>query len=231
MIVADLAAHDAHQLTAQLRQLQRQFVEAFERYFTHRGGFQRLCRHRVLFGVHARQADQFAGQVEAGELFLTGVAQAEGLEGARTDCVDRIEGIALAEQKFAFFQRPATFDDFVQRIHVFQIQRKWQTQRGQAAILAMGLVMRAQFYWLGHFFNPCGKTHIRRKGNPAEDIEASTRRFCRRPLDHPGKALAAVLFQVRIKHHAHRAHQQTAGRQHDDFVAIQLNQAVLGHAL
>ncbi|MNT01914.1 hypothetical protein D3C72_1364010 [compost metagenome] len=185
----------------------------------------------MLFGVHARQADQFARQVETGELFFTGIAQVEGLECAGAYRVNRVERVALAEQKLTLFQWAATFDDLVQRVHVFQIQRKWQTQRGQAAILAMGLVMRAQFYWLGHFFNPCGKTHIRRKGNPAEDIEASTRRFCRRPLDHPGKALAAVLFQVRIKHHAHRAHQQTAGRQHDDFVAIQLNQAVLGHAL
>ncbi|MNZ90823.1 hypothetical protein D3C78_1097940 [compost metagenome] len=119
----------------------------------------------MLFGVHARQADQFAGQVEAGELFFTGVAQAEGLEGAGTDSVDRIEGIALAKQKLAFFQRPAALDDFVQRIHVFQIQRKRQAKRGQAAILAMGLTMSALFYWLGHFFNPCGNSHIRRKGN------------------------------------------------------------------
>ena len=114
----------------------------------------------MLLGVHAGQADQFARQMEAGELLFAAVAQAEGLQGAGAYCVNGIESVALAEQELALFQRAATFNDFVQRIHVFQIQRKWQAQGGQAAILAMGLVMSAQFYWLGHFFNPCGKnTH------------------------------------------------------------------------
>jgi hypothetical protein len=104
--------------------------------------------------------------VEAGDLFFAAVAQAEGLQRAGAYCINGIEGVTLAEQKLAFFQRATTFNDFVQRIHVFQIQRKWQAERGQAAILAMGLVVSAQFDWLGHFLNPCGKTHIRRKGNP-----------------------------------------------------------------
>ncbi|ALQ02489.1 hypothetical protein AK973_2040 [Pseudomonas brassicacearum] len=30
----------------------------------------------------------------------------------------------------------------------------------------MGLVVGAQFDWLGHFLNPCGKSRIRRKGTP-----------------------------------------------------------------
>ncbi|MNI57620.1 hypothetical protein D3C73_1126920 [compost metagenome] len=120
----------------------------------------------MLFGVHARQPDQFARQVEAGELFFAAIAQVEGLQGAGAHGVDRVEPVALAEQKLALFQRASPFDDFVQRIHIFQIQRKWQTQRGQAAILAMCLGVSAQFYWLGHFFNPCGKTHISCKGNP-----------------------------------------------------------------
>ncbi len=118
--------------------------------------------------------------MEASELFFAGIAQAEGFQGAGAHGVNRVELVALAEQELTLFQRAASFDDFVQRIHIFQIQRKWQAQRGQAAILAVGLSVSAQFYWLGHFFNPCGKTHIRRKGNPLQDIEASARRICRR---------------------------------------------------
>jgi hypothetical protein len=49
--------------------------------------------------------------------------------------------------------------------------------------------------------------------------------------DHSGKALAAVLLQIRIKHHAHRAHQQAPGRQYGDSITVEPDQAVLGHAL
>jgi hypothetical protein len=122
--------------------------------------------------------------METGELFFAAIAQAEGLQGAGAYCINGIERVALAKQEFAFFQRATTFDDIVQRIHVFQIQRKWQAERGQAAILTMGLVMSAQLYWLGHFFNPCGKTRIRRKGTPREDIRTSLRQFNRKALDH-----------------------------------------------
>ncbi|MNE32491.1 hypothetical protein D3C80_1261060 [compost metagenome] len=175
LVVADFTAHHPHQLTAQLRQLQGQFIKALEGDFADRGGFQRLGGHRMALGVHAGQADQFARQVEAGDLLFAAVAQAEGFQGARAYCKDGIENVALAEQELAFFQWAATFDDVVQRIHVFQIQRKWQAKWCQAAILAMSLVMSAQFNWLGHFLDPCGKTHIRRKGNLRKDLEASLR--------------------------------------------------------
>jgi hypothetical protein len=37
----------------------------------------------------------------------------------------------------------------------------------------VSLAVSAQFDWLGHFLNPCGKTHIRRKGNALGGSEAS----------------------------------------------------------
>ncbi|MNI57619.1 hypothetical protein D3C76_1473530 [compost metagenome] len=40
-----------------------------------------------------------------------------------------------------------------------------------------------------------------------------------------------VLRKVGIEHHAHRAHHQATCRQHRDAFAIELNQAILGHAL
>nr|BFE90099.1 hypothetical protein GCM10020185_06350 [Pseudomonas brassicacearum subsp. brassicacearum] len=103
LIVTDFPAHDPHQLAAQLRQLYGQLVQAIEGNFAHRGGFQRLGRDRMGLGVHAGQAHQFAGQVEAGELFFAAIAQVEGLQGARAHRIDRIEGIALAKQEFTFF--------------------------------------------------------------------------------------------------------------------------------
>jgi len=176
LVVTNLAAHHAHQLAAQLRQLQGQFIQALERNFAHRRGFQGLGRHRMNLGVHPRQPDQLAWQVETGDLLFAAVAEAEGLQRARAYCIDGIKLVALAKQKLAFFQWAAAFDDVVQRIHVFQIQRKWQAEGGQAAILAMGLAVSAQFDWLGHFLNPCGKTHIRRKGNALGGSEASVYR-------------------------------------------------------
>ena len=173
LVVANFPAHHAHQLAAQLRQLQGQFIQALERDFTHRGGFQGLGRHRVNLGVHARQPDQLAGQVETGDLFFAAIAQAEGFQRARTYCINGLKLVALAKQELTFFQRATTFNNLVQRFHVFQIQRKWQAEGGQAAILAMSLAMSAQFNWLGHFLNPCGKTHIRRKGTALGDDPAS----------------------------------------------------------
>jgi hypothetical protein len=131
----------------------------------------------MFLGVHAGQADQFARQVETGDLFFAGVAQAEGLQGAGAYCINGIEGVTLAEQELAFFSgRPRlTISSSASMSSRF---RKWQAERGQAAILAMGLVVSAQFDWLGHFLNPCGKTHISRKGNPREDIQASLGRDC-----------------------------------------------------
>jgi hypothetical protein len=111
--------------------------------------------------------------VEAGDLLFAAIAQAERLQGARAYCIDGIELVTLAKQKLAFLQWATTFNDFVQRIHVFQIQRKWQAEGRQAAILAVSLAVSAQFNWLGHFLNPCGKTHIRRKGTALRDYQAS----------------------------------------------------------
>ncbi|MNH21032.1 hypothetical protein D3C79_808240 [compost metagenome] len=89
--------------------------------------------------------------MEAGDLLFAAVAEAEGFQGAGTYCVDRAEIVTLAEQELAFFQRSPTLDDFIQCIHVFQVERQRQAQGGQAAVLAMGLVVWAQFDWLGHF--------------------------------------------------------------------------------
>ncbi|MNY81594.1 hypothetical protein D3C86_2232300 [compost metagenome] len=61
--------------------------------------------------------------MEAGDLFFTAVAEAEGLQGAGAHGKYRIESVALTEQELALFQRAAAFYDVVQRIHVFQIQR------------------------------------------------------------------------------------------------------------
>ncbi|MNQ60217.1 hypothetical protein D3C85_744890 [compost metagenome] len=122
LVVADFPAHDAHQLPAQLRQLDREFVQALERDLAHRGGFQGLGGDRVELGVHAGEADQLAGQVEAGDLFFAGVGDGEGLEGAGAHGENRAEGIALAEQEFTLLQGTAALDDLVQRVHVFQVQ-------------------------------------------------------------------------------------------------------------
>ena len=151
----------------------QQLIQTLEWNFAHRRRLQGLGRHRVNLGVHPRQPDQLAGQVETGDLFFAAIAEAEGLQCARAYCIDGIKLVALAKQKLAFFQWAAAFDDVVQRIHVFQIQRKWQAEGGQAAILAVSLAVSAQFDWLGHFLNPCGKTHIRRKGNVLGGMEAS----------------------------------------------------------
>src|SRR5450830_1436463 len=113
--------------------------------------------------------------MKAGDLFFAAVTQAEGLQRPGAHGIDRAERVALTKQELAFLQWSATLDDFVQRIHVLQVQRKWQAERGQAAILAMGLTVGAQFHGVGHFLNPCGKTHIRRKGNPARVTRASLR--------------------------------------------------------
>jgi hypothetical protein len=130
--------------------LHRKLVKPLEGDFTHRSGFLGLGRYRVGLGIHARQADQFAGQVEARDLLFAAVAEAEGFQGPGTYCVDRAKTVTLAEQKLAFLERSPAFDDFIQCVHVFQVQRKRQAQGGQAAILAMGLVVWAQFDWLGH---------------------------------------------------------------------------------
>jgi len=130
--------------------LNGELIEALEGDLANRGGFLGLGRHRVGLGVHAGQADQLAGQVETGDLFFTAVAQAEGLEGAGAYGINRAEIVTLAEQKLAFFQRASAFDDLIQCIHVFEVERKRQAQGGQAAVLAVGLVVGAQFDWLGH---------------------------------------------------------------------------------
>ena len=76
----------------------------------------------MLAFQHAVHADDFAGQVETGDLFFAAVAEAEGFQGAGTYRVDRAKIVTLAEQKLAFFQRTPAFDDFIQCIHVFQVE-------------------------------------------------------------------------------------------------------------
>jgi len=87
-----------------------------------------------------------------GDLLFAAVAQAERLQGAGAYRIDRAEIVTLAEQELALLQRAAALDDFIQCIHVFKVKGQGQAQGGQAAILAVGLVVWAQFYWLGHFF-------------------------------------------------------------------------------
>src|SRR3990167_3556269 len=110
-----------------------------------------------------RQTDQFAGQVEPGDMFFATVAQAEGLQRAGTYGEHRVEDIALAKQEFAFFQGTTALDDLVQRVHVFHIQRKRQAQGRQTAILAMSLMWRMQLDASGHRRRFLGKTRNARK--------------------------------------------------------------------
>ncbi|MNC52618.1 hypothetical protein D3C75_1019750 [compost metagenome] len=98
--------------------------------------------------------------MKTGDLLFAAIAQAEGLQGPGAYGVNRTENIALTEQELTLFQGTTALDDVVECVHILQVQRQWQAQRRQAAILAMGLCMGAQLNWLGHFFNPCGKnTH------------------------------------------------------------------------
>ena len=79
--------------------------------------------------------------MEAGDLLFASIAQGKGLQGAGAHGEHRVEGIALAKQELAFLQRAAALDDAVQRVHVFEVQRQGQAQGGEAAVLAMGLVL------------------------------------------------------------------------------------------
>ncbi|VTM19230.1 Uncharacterised protein [Pseudomonas aeruginosa] len=150
LVVANLPAHQTHQLATQLRQLLGEFVQALEGNLADRGWFQCLRRYRVGLGIHAGQADQFAGQVEAGDLFFAGIGDAEGFQGAGAHGKDRTERIALAEQEFAFLEGTTALDDLVQRIHVFHGQRQREAQRGQTAILAVCLGQCAHLDGFGH---------------------------------------------------------------------------------
>ncbi len=137
-------------MAAQLRQLLGQFVQALEGNLADRGGFQGLGGYRIGLGIHPGQADQLAGQVEAGDLLFAGIGDAEGFQGAGAHGKDRAERIALAEQEFAFLQGTTALDDLVQRIHVFHGQRQGEAQRGQTAILAVCLGQCAHLDGFGH---------------------------------------------------------------------------------
>src|SRR5476649_2050843 len=120
--------------------------------------------------------------MEARELFFATVAQAEGFQGTGTHCVYGAKTVALTKQEFAFFQRATPFDDFVERVHVFQIQRKWQAEGSQAAILAMSRAVSAQLDWLGHHLSPCEETHISCKGNSPQASPTSGENLVLEPV-------------------------------------------------
>jgi hypothetical protein len=103
--------------------------------------------------------------VETGELFFAAVAQAEGLQGAGAYCINGIEGVTLAEQELAFFSgRPRlTISSSASMSSRFSESGR---HRGPGCNPCNGPGCERAVYWLGHFFNPCGKTHVRRKGNP-----------------------------------------------------------------
>ncbi|MCY1428367.1 hypothetical protein D9M71_442490 [compost metagenome] len=122
-----------------MRQLHGQFVELLEGNLAQRGGFQGLGGNRIGLGVHAGHADQLAGQVETGDLLFAAIGDAEGLQRAGAHGEQRGEGVALAEQELPLLKWPATLDDVVQRVHVFEVQRQRQAQGGETAFLAVCL--------------------------------------------------------------------------------------------
>ncbi|CAN2982983.1 hypothetical protein METHPM2_890024 [Pseudomonas sp. PM2] len=79
----------------------------------------------------------------------------------------------------------------------------------------MGLAVSAQFDWLGHFLNPCGKTHIRRKGNALGGTEASLYKNLSRSKDLPETAdSTAIEYQHGGSDHV--IPQYTTGFTHPD---------------
>ena len=104
LVIADFPAHQAHQLTAQLRRLLGQFVQALEGNLADRGGFQGLGGYRIGLGIHPGQADQLAGQVEAGDLLFAGIGDAEGFQGAGRTAKTEPKGSPWRNRNSPFFR-------------------------------------------------------------------------------------------------------------------------------
>ena len=91
MVTHDLAAHDLVEMVLQGMDFARQAFQAREGNGADFAVFERDRIAGVMFGADAVEAQQFAGHLEAGDLFAPVLDQDVGLEKAAADRVDRVE--------------------------------------------------------------------------------------------------------------------------------------------
>ena len=89
-------------------------------------------------------------------MFFAGIAQAEGFRAPERTAKTE-SNVSPWRNRNHLFSTGDAFNDFVQRIHVFQNSVKVAGRGGPGCILAMGLVVSALFNWLRHFSILVGK--------------------------------------------------------------------------
>ena len=116
VVAVEAVADHAQQLLLQARQLRGDLGELVERHVADVGAGQRHGLAAMRAFAEGIEADQFAGQVEADDLLLAVLADADRLEGAIAGHVHRRQRIADAEQALAALDGATSAHDLVQAL-------------------------------------------------------------------------------------------------------------------
>ena len=112
----------------QARQFARQRFELAEWHFADLSGFKRDHIARMLLAADGVDAEQFARQMEAGNLHTAVGSDFAGLGTAGTDCEQRLERIADPVEKITFTELAVILDGTFERAHVVNVQAEGQAQ-------------------------------------------------------------------------------------------------------
>ena len=115
-----------------------QSFETFIGQFADAGGFQRHGRADMLVAANRIHAHEFTGQMQTDDLIATIAGAGKSFQAAGAHRENGHKRIADAVEIFAFIDRAAAFDDFVEFVQIAFGQPHGHAQLKQAAALAAG---------------------------------------------------------------------------------------------
>lgn len=97
----------------------------------------------MVTGTDGVETNDFTGQVKAGDLLFTAGQGGIGLDGARANRIDRLEGLTLVIQVVAALKWPVPLDNVVELIQMAILNSSGQANWVQGAFGAIGLAQCA----------------------------------------------------------------------------------------